>query len=386
MRVELIERFQDLEDEWPRLRAADPTSTPFTSYEWTSVWCRHWAEGGRPWILAVYDGDRLAGLVPFLMHRRAGLRLLRGLGLGVGNYWDAIADPDERAQVLAAVAADLSGRGAEWDAFFMDKLPEESTTIAALLKAGLRVEPTARLASPRIELPATFEEYLAGVSPKRRAAIRRSLRPLDSGQLSVHTATTGDEIALAVERWQRLKVESWRQRNLHLDPEHRSPRFRDFTTEALTSMVPAGLAVVWEIRDEDKVLVVTIGLLDEHAYYGWLIGFDPRCEQLEPGHMAIARGIRWSIDQGLRYYDFMLGAESYKYHYAPTERSVLAAVVGNGRPRSRATLGVGRLRRALRRSGAQDSDPRSSHLASPTSAGDRPDSQADQPGARTTSS
>ncbi len=385
MRVELVERFQGLEDEWRRLRAADPTSTPFASYEWLSAWCRHWAEGGRPWILAVYDGDRLAGLAPFLMHRKAGLRLLRGLGLGVGNYWDVIAGPDDRDQALAAVAADLSGRGAEWDAFFMDKLPEESTTIAALLKAGLRVEPTTRLASPRIELPATFEEYLAGVSPKRRKAIRRSLKPLDSGQLSLRTATTSEEIGLAVERWQRLKVESWQQRNLHLDPEHQSPRFRDFTTEALTSMVPAGLAVVWEIDADDEVVVVVVGLLDEHAYYGWLVSFDPSFEQLEPGHMAIAQGIRWSIERGLRHYDFMLGAESYKYHYAPTERSVLAAVVGNGRPRSRATLGLVRLRRTLGRSGAQDSDPRSPHGASPASA-DRPASQADQPGPRTTSS
>jgi CelD/BcsL family acetyltransferase involved in cellulose biosynthesis len=79
-----------------------------------------------------------------------------------------------------------------------------------------------------------------------------------------------------------------------------------------------------------------------------LWGFDARFEKLRPGHTLIAYGIRWSIETGRRYFDFMIGGESYKYDYAPEDRGVLSMTVGNDRLRSRATLALSRLRHAAR--------------------------------------
>lgn len=344
--VALVDDLAGLRSEWEPLFASDPTATPFASYEWLCAWCRYWPAGGRPWILAMYEGDRLVGIAPFLMRDRVGLRLLRGLGLSVGNYWDVIASPDDREKATTAIAEALRERSSEWDAFFMDKLPEESNTIEALRGAGLRVGPVTELASPRIELPDSFDDYLASVSSKRRKAIRRTLAPLDRGELTVRSAVTAAEVKLAVERWQFLKTKSWTKRNLAMDPEHRSRRFREFTTEALTEMVSTGQAIVWETLAGGEVITVMIGLLDEKAYYAWLVGFDPHFSELQPGHMTIAYGIRWSIERGLRYYDFMLGAESYKYHYAPEERFVVAATIGSGSLRSRAAIALSHLRHA----------------------------------------
>jgi len=346
MRVTLVEELESLRDEWPAVFENDPTATPFASFEWQSAWCRHWAEGGTPWMLAVRDGERLVGLAPFLLRTRGGLRYLTGLGVGVGNYWDIIAAPDDRERVVTEVAAALGRRTSEWDALFMDKLPEESTTMAALRGAGLRLGNTTQLTSPRIELPTSFDDYLAGVSSKRRREIRRSLQKLDAGELTIHEVNGPEELRVAIERWQALKVQWWTSRGLPLDPEHSSRRFLDFTVDALTAMVPRGLAAVWELRRGEEIVSINIGLTDELAYYGWLFGFDSRFEDLRPGHMLIAYGIRWSVEQGLRYYDFMLGAESYKYHYAPRDRAVLTVTVGSHRLRSRATVGLSRARRA----------------------------------------
>jgi CelD/BcsL family acetyltransferase involved in cellulose biosynthesis len=346
VRVTLVDDLGALQGEWTALYANDPTATPFASFEWLSAWYRHWADGGTPWILAVYDGERLAGLAAFLLRGRGGLRFLSGLGVGVGNYWDVIAAPGDREQAVAAVAAELRRRSSEWDAFFMDKLPEESLTTEALRGAGLRVERIMRLASPRIELPTTFEDYLAVVSSRRRRDIRRRLRALDAGELSIRPVSDPDGLRSAIERWQALKVEWWARRDMPMDPEHGSRRFLDFTIEALTAMVPRAQAAVWEMCHGDEVIAIKIGLLDENTFYGWLFGFDSRFENLQPGHMLIAYGIRWSIQEKLRYYDFMLGAESYKYHYAPRDRAVLTATVGSPRLRSRATLRLSHLRHA----------------------------------------
>ncbi len=344
MHVSLVDDLAALRNEWEELFAVDTTATPFASFEWLSAWCNHWADGGEPWILAVYEEERLVGLAAFLRRSRGGLRYLTGLGVGVGNYWDVLAVPTYREFVVRAVTRALEERSSEWDAFFMDKLPEESSMMAALGEAELRLGPITRLTSPRIELPEVFDEYLAGVSGKRRREIRRNVEKLDEGELAIHAVSGRDELRAAIERWQALKIESWVNRGLSMDPEHGSRRFLEFTVEALTAMVPRALATVWELRRGEEVVAINVGLLDERAYYGWLFGFDSRFERLRPGHIVIGYGIRWSIREKLQYFDFMLGAESYKYHYAPRDRSVLTATVGSRRLRSRATLGLSRLR------------------------------------------
>jgi CelD/BcsL family acetyltransferase involved in cellulose biosynthesis len=69
--------------------------------------------------------------------------------------------------------------------------------------------------------------------------------------------------------------------------------------------------------------------------------------------MLLAHEIRWSIESGRRYFGVMLGDEPYKYSYGPRERTVLAVTVGNPQLRSRATLGLSRMRRSLLPAGLQ---------------------------------
>jgi CelD/BcsL family acetyltransferase involved in cellulose biosynthesis len=344
MRVELVDDLAALQSEWVALFDGDPAATPFSSFEWLSAWCRHWAGGGKPWILAVYDGERLAGSAAFLLRRRGGMRLLNGLGVGVGNYWDVLAAPEDRERVVAEVARALDRRSSEWDALSVDKLPEESCTGAALSRAGLRIDRRMQWPSPRIELPETFDEYLASLSKNRRSRIRRNLRAVDAGDLVVSTVAGSSALRETIKRWQALRVEWWAKRERPMDPEHGSERFLAFTEEAIVAMVPRGLAMVCEVRYHDELVGITIDFLDESTFYYWLWGFDSRFEELRPGHTLIAYGIRWSIETGRRYYDLMIGEEPYKQDYAPVDRAVLSMTVGNRRLRSRATVDLSRLR------------------------------------------
>ncbi len=289
----------------------------------------------------------MVGLAPFVLNRRRGLRLLRGLGVGVGNYWDVLAAEDAREHVLAAVGGALRDRSSEWDALFVDKLPEGSRTEAALAAAGLRIGWRARSPSPRIELPRTFDDYLARLSQNRRQKVRRNLRVIDSGELTVGVVSDPDELKAAIARWQALRVAWWAQREQSMQAEHGSPRFLAFTQEMVAALVSTGQAVVWEVRHRGEVIGITINFLDDTAFYYWLWGFDLRVERLRPGHTLIAYGIRWSIETGRRYFDFMIGDEAYKYDYAPVERAVLTIDVGNRRLKSRAALGLSRLKHAV---------------------------------------
>lgn len=336
-----------LESDWSSLADSDPATTPFSSFQWVGVWLRHWSDGGNPWVLAVHEGGRLVGLAPFVMHSRGGLRLLRGLGVGVGNYWDILAAQDSREAVLAAIGEALRERSSEWDALFVDKLPEGSRTVAALAAAGLHIGRQTMSPSPRIELPQTFDEYLARLSSNRRQKVRRNLRLIDSGELTVSVVSDPAQLRVAIARWQALRVEWWAQREQPMQAEHGGPRFLDFTQEVVAALVPLGRAVVWEVGYRGEASGITINFLDDTSFYYWLWGFDLRIEKLRPGHTLIAYCIRWSIETARRYFDFMIGDETYKYDYAPTERAVLSIDVGNRSLKSRAALSLSRLKHAV---------------------------------------
>lgn len=348
MRATLVEDLNALRGEWTPLFDSDSLAAPFLSFEWLSVWDRHWGAEGRPWILAVHEGERLAGLALFQLGHRRGLRFLTALGVGFGDYWDVIAASADRERAVAAVVAELRERSSEWDALVLDKLPEDSIVISALRGAGLRIEHQTRLPSPRIALPETFDEYLAGLSKNRRWRMRRNLKAIDSGELTVRTVSDPAEVRTALERWQALRVQWWEKRERDMLGEHGSGRFLAFTQDVVLALIPLDRAVVWEVRDREQLIGITINFLDKHTFYYWLWGFDSRFEELRPGHTLIAYGIRWSIETRRRYFDFMIGGEDYKYDYGPEDHGVLSMLVGNDRLRSRATLGLSRAMRTAR--------------------------------------
>jgi CelD/BcsL family acetyltransferase involved in cellulose biosynthesis len=86
------------------------------------------------------------------------------------------------------------------------------------------------------------------------------------------------------------------------------------------------------------------------TYYWYLGGYDPQTAALGVGKIAIGEGIRTSIDAGRGRYDFMIGAEPYKYWYgARDDRGVHAATIRSRHPRSLAAFLLRRAR-AHRRS------------------------------------
>ena len=83
---------------------------------------------------------------------------------------------------------------------------------------------------------------------------------------------------------------------------------------------------------------MSICLRDDRAFYFWLSAFDPDAARLGPGKLVIAESIRRSIAAGLGYFDFMVGAEAYKYDFGAVDRHVPRLLVGSGSARSDAAL------------------------------------------------
>ena len=335
-------------DEWESVHAADPVATPFNSPGWARAWLRHWAGRARPWVLVVHDGARVAGIAPFTLQRFGPLRVLGMLGKEPGDYWDVIAAPADRAAVSAAVAQELVRRRSEWDAGILSCLVPGSATADALAAAGVRIMHRPDVACPAIALPGTWEAYLATLPRGRRGNLRKHLRRLDDGAVQLREVRDASELPAVMARWQQLRELQWDERGRSINPVHRTDRFRAFLLAAVGELVPAGKALVWEFRVDGELAGIYVNFVDARSFYWYLGGFDPAYSALGIGKIAIAAGIRQSIECGRERYDFTRGPEPYKYWYGASDRQGPSLVIGNTRPWSRAALAGARAENARR--------------------------------------
>jgi CelD/BcsL family acetyltransferase involved in cellulose biosynthesis len=328
---------------WAELFEADEAATPFASPQWARAWWPHWSGIAEPWVVVVSEGSQVAGLAPLVMRRRGPFRVLSELGRHPANYWDIVARPALRDPVTRAVVAELTRRSSEWDALVLACLPTGSPTPGGLARSPMKVHARTPVPYPGIELPGSFDEYLGRLNSKRRKDLRRHLRRLDSGELELRAITEPDGLQRTVDRWHSLRLRWWRERGRTINPEHATDRFRDFVADLVALLVPSGLAEVWEFWREGAVVGVEISLTDRQSHYAWLDGYDPDASELGLGKIAVAHGIRTSIEVGRKYFDFMVGDEAYKYWYGAEDRYCRWLMCTSGRPRSRAARGANAL-------------------------------------------
>lgn len=344
--------------DWEVLHRADPRATPFTSPGWAQAWLEHFAPDAQPWLLVARDADRVVGLAPLVLRRRGPVRLLAMLGKEPGDYWDVLAEPELREPVTAALAAEIARRRGEWDVWQLNCLPPDSGTLRALARAGLRGFARAPLRSPAIELPDTFEAFLAGLSRSRRANLRRHLRRLEDGSVELREVRDPAALGATMDRWQELRVAQWEAQGRSIDPVHAGERFRAFMLAAVRRLVPSGQALVWEFLHEGELVGVYVNFVDERSFYWYLGGFDPAVTNLGLGKIAIGAGIRASIEAGRSLYDFDRGEEPYKYWYGAGDRLLASVVLGHQGVRSRAAVRAARALSARRaRQAGAGADP-----------------------------
>ena len=335
--------------DWRRLHARQPGATPFMSPEWAECWWAHYGNDTRPFVWRVTEGERTVGLVPLVLRRRGPLRVIEPLGMEPADYWDLLAEPGRDHEVAAAFTDALVGSDTRWDAWILRCVVPGSPLVGELDARALPAVVRPPIVAPSIELPESFDAYLAGFSATRRSELRKHLRRLDRGEVRLAEISEPDEIAPAIDRWREVRRVQWATAGRQINPEHLSVRFSQFLTEVLQRLGPTGRGVIWEFAVDGRLAGSFVRFMDDTALYSFLGGYHPDFMKLGIGKIAALHGIRSSIERGLSRVDFGRGAEPYKYDLGGVDRPLPARVVGNRRLRSRLALAGARAVLSLRR-------------------------------------
>lgn len=312
------EELQHLRPEWDRLLAAAPRATPFSSPEWLLPWLSHFGHDGL-WVLAARRAGRLVGLAPLRIEETPAGRVACFAGRGVTDYSGfLVASGAPGEGVAEALLERLAARDSRWDLCDLDQIPPTDPLFGARLPRGLNEEVSAQEVCPFVPLPGSAEELSRALPHQLGARLQRSLRRLHrEGRVAFERADRGslDEL---LDRFFRLHADQWQARDL--PGVLADATLQDFHRVVAAGMLARGRLRMYALRFEGRIESVLYGFVHGRRFYSYLSGFSPRLHHLSPGSLMIWHALTASLEEGLEAFDFLRGAEPYKYRWGAQDR------------------------------------------------------------------
>ena len=339
-------------EQWDRLAGG----VPLRSWSWLSHWWRHYGPTGgghrsqsRLLVLAVFDhADMLVGVAPWHLESSAsGGRVIRWLGSGevCSDYLSILchrAAEDQVAEALADYLAEsgtsAAGAGPAWDLLELDGVDAEDRVVDGLVrrlaehgnKVHVRPGPTCW----RVELPPTWDEYLAALSKSHRKQLRRLERSLlDTGRAVLHTVERLEDLSQAAELL--VDLHQRRQRSLGQPGSFASPRFAAFHREVMPALLRDGHLQLHWLELDGRPIAAEYHLAGNRLIYAYQSGVEPQSLADEPGQLITLATLRRAIEQGFGALDFLRGDEPYKAHFRAAPRPMRVFRVVANRPAAR---------------------------------------------------
>jgi CelD/BcsL family acetyltransferase involved in cellulose biosynthesis len=342
-------KLEALREPWQGLAQAN--ERPYCLPAWQLAWLRHAAPDGDLRAVAVFDGEELVGLAPFIHDPGGRVDSYRLLASPISAQIHPLALPGREDEVARAMTEEIAGftprpralvftrllEGSQWPGLLADGWPDGR-------RPAVRRVPDD--GAPSLDLSGReAEDFLPSLSSKLRAQIRRARRALDRDGATIVLATA-DEMEPQVEALGRLH----RQRM----GEHESGAMlrgvEPMLCEAGRELTGSGSLRLWTIRAGEETISALLFVATGGRVSFWLGAFEDRWRKHSPGLVALMAAIEDSMTRGDAFLDLGPGRQDYKLRLANGEQVLETSTLlprGPGYAMTRARLAPEALRRAV---------------------------------------
>jgi len=305
----------ELRGPWSDLAARD--ANIFGTWEWASVWWRHFGRD-RPLLvreLAGSDG-RPAAILPLYLWSARPVRVGRFLGHGPADQLGPVGTVADSA-VLAAALEDVMIEES-LDVLLAELLP-------GCTELGRRLgSPTSTESSPVVEIAKGWDAYLASRSANFRQQVRnrnrRLMRSYDTRfRFSDGSSRLEDDLALLG----ALHRARWGTRSAYTQWEQ---FHRDFAATA----ADCGWLRMWFLELDGRPAAAWYGFRFAGVESYYQAGRDPAKADDSVGFTLLAHTIREAANDGIREYRLLRGAEPFKLRFAHRDPGLATYVLARG--------------------------------------------------------
>ncbi len=317
--------------DWNQILAESPASSIFMTPEWLSSWWRAFGGGRQLCSLAFRNSQGVTvAIAPLYLERssHAGMSVtilrLVGAGSGDSDDLDFVVQPGYELAVAEAFADWFQARN-NCHICALETLREDSLIARHMLEVTQRRKwklSTEALPHSFVDLPRTWTEYLESLPSDFRPLLTRYPKRLQS-RFKVHISRCQgvEELDSQLQTLFTLHQMRWTRRG---EPgAFADPQRRDFYSRVASAFLQRGWLEFWSLMLVNEVVATqfcfryrdTVSLLQE--------GFNPRYTAEKVGYALRAHVLQEMIATGVRRYDFLGGADTYKTRFGSSQGSYL---------------------------------------------------------------
>ena len=322
--ISLIDDITRLDDNWDRLVETSQWPSLFSTSAWIKSWWKEFSGAASPYILSLTDNGSLIGAVPLMKQGE----VISFIGTSdLFDYHDFVITEENEKHCYQLFSSFLMED--KWSKLDFTSIRETSPTlnyIPDLFRShGLKVQVVEEDVVPGIVLPDTWNDFLRLLRKKDRHELRRKIRRLEAStdyQLrSANPKTLDNDVETMFELMRSAHIEK-----------------NDFLTKSRIAFFKTVIAEMSQL-DRLRLQFLEIGGLPVATVLGfdygrvrWLYnsGYRARLDSLSTGLVLKAFFINEAIDLGLKYFDFLRGSETYKYHLGCKDSRLYQILVFRG--------------------------------------------------------
>jgi len=315
--------FAALAPRWRVLLSTDPTATVFHTPQYLATWYSELGASSALKIVELGDEAIPAGIVPLALGSDGVMRFAGDHD--TTDYRGPISALDDRDAVAAATIDAVASEA--WSTFEMDGLAADSGWPEAFTRAakaaGYSVAEERPDACPRVQIPGSYEAYIASLPGKLRHEIQRKARRLerDAGPYEIRLAT-------------EATLDDDLERFFAMHRSSDGPKGR-FMHEGMATFFGS---FAWMLFSQGWLRLALLEIGGEpwagvyaYRYEGvwgvWNSAYDHRRRELSPGMVLMAECIRLAADEGCEAFDFLRGTEPYKYRFGASDLPLARLVI-----------------------------------------------------------
>lgn len=326
--------FGGLSRAWDALHERAPAASLFNTWDWQHEWWKVYGRGRPLRILVVERAGVVAGILPLYLDRarRCGVpvTVARLVGMGGDTYPDdlgPVVENREAAHALAQAALRMD-EAQVLDLQDLDPRTGFAEAMAAeAAPAGWSAARERAQRIPYIELPATWDAYLASVSAGRRAGIRKVRRKL-AAEATVRFHLWGDAGTLdrALERIATLHRRRWQAAGQE-SGSFATPEYLAFHRAVMAAMARRGALRLYCLDLDGETVAMLYACRFRNGVYVVQAGFDPAHARRRVGKALLDYAIEHAIGEGNEVFDFLRGEHAYKDQIATASRETASVTL-----------------------------------------------------------
>jgi len=309
-----------LEDRWNDLIARSPDSSVFQTFSWLTIWWRFFGQDRTLRVILAEQDEKLQGLLPVYIERSPllpviGLRKLRLVGYGGDTTPDdlgPILDGDHHQDAMAALIKGLESLRPEWDIAEFDDLDPTSPLIEGMRsERSDEVDVAEGAEISYVELPGSFDDYLAKLSSNRRSKIRRGRKKLfENTGYRFHVVSSQAELDRHYPDLIRLHLDRWETRADHIG--FSTEGYVEFHRHVMAAMLEQDCLRLMLLISDDEAIAANYCCRWRGGFYFFQGGFAKVYEPFRTGEVLMGHAIEQAIHEGMHVFDMLRGEHDYK--------------------------------------------------------------------------